>query len=87
MLADNLSLFQSEIGDLQDMKGFDPNQNLPLDQSIIKHSDTLTPKKSEDPFESDMQNVKRQGSMRETRDDTGSYTEDRMEPLEEHKGE
>ena len=41
MLADNLSLFQSEMGDLQDMKGFDPNQNLPLDQSIhVSRHDT-----------------------------------------------
>jgi len=34
MLADNLSLFQSQLGDLKDMQGFDPNSELPLDQSI-----------------------------------------------------
>jgi len=31
MLADNLSLFQSQVGDLKDMQGFDPNGSLQID--------------------------------------------------------
>lgn len=34
MLADNLTLFQSQMGDLKDMQGFDPNSSLAMDQSI-----------------------------------------------------
>ena len=34
MLADNLSLFQSQMGDLKDMQGFDPNQSLAMDHTI-----------------------------------------------------
>ena len=34
MLADNLTLFQSQMGDIQDLKGFDPNSSLAMDQSI-----------------------------------------------------
>ena len=37
MLADNLTLFQSQMNDLQDMQGFDPNQSLAMDQSIMVH--------------------------------------------------
>ena len=41
MLADNLSLFQSQLGDIKDLQGFDPSSELPLDQSIhITASDT-----------------------------------------------
>ena len=46
------------MGDLQDLKGFDPNQNLPLDQSIIRH-DTQVNNMKQDPFEEDMQKMKR----------------------------
>jgi len=35
MLADNLTLFQSQMNDLQDMRGFDPNSSLAMDQSIM----------------------------------------------------
>ena len=31
MLADNLTLFGSQMGDLKDMQGFDPNQSLAMD--------------------------------------------------------
>jgi hypothetical protein len=36
MLADNLSLFQSQVNDLKDMQGFDPNDSLQIDQSIMQ---------------------------------------------------
>lgn len=41
MLADNLTLFGSQLGDLKDMQGFDPSDgdNLLMDQSIIVHND------------------------------------------------
>ena len=39
MLADNLTLFQSQMNDLQDMRGFDPNASLAMDQSIVVHND------------------------------------------------
>ena len=38
MLADNMSLFQSQMGDIKDLQGFDPNSELPLDQSILIQS-------------------------------------------------
>ncbi len=46
------------MGDLQDLKGFDPNQNLPLDQSIIRH-DTQVNNMTQDPFDEDMHKMKR----------------------------
>jgi hypothetical protein len=46
MLADNLTLFGSQLGDLKDMQGFDPSDekdggmgNLMMDQSIIVGGD------------------------------------------------
>ena len=38
MLADNLSLFSSQVEDLKEIRGFDENDNFLLDQSIIQHS-------------------------------------------------
>ena len=35
MLADNLTLFQSQINDIQDVQGFDPDGSLVMDQSIV----------------------------------------------------
>lgn len=35
MLADNLTLFGSQIGDLEDMQRLDPNGSLVMDQSIV----------------------------------------------------
>ncbi len=35
MLADNLSLFSSQVEDLKEIRGFDENDNFLLDQSII----------------------------------------------------
>ena len=49
MLADNLTLFQSQMNDLQDMRGFDPNSSLAMDQSIMVHD---MPGKN-DPFNAD----------------------------------
>lgn len=43
MLADNLSLFQSNLGDPKEMQGFDPNGSLVLDQSI-RHDSIATPR-------------------------------------------
>ena len=43
MLADNLSLFQSNLGDPKEMQGFDPNGSLVLDQSI-RHESIATPR-------------------------------------------
>jgi hypothetical protein len=34
MLADNLTLFQSQMNDIQDLRGYDPNSSLAMDQSI-----------------------------------------------------
>lgn len=34
MLADNLTLFGSQMNDIQEMRGFDPNMSLAMDQSI-----------------------------------------------------
>lgn len=51
MLADNLSLFQTEMGDLKEMQGFDPNSSLAMDQSIIRHSS--------EPFESEENEIKK----------------------------
>ena len=31
MLADNLTLFQSQMNDLQDLRGYDPNASLAMD--------------------------------------------------------
>ena len=39
MLADNLSLFQSQAGDLKDLQGFDPNGSLQIDQSIMQDTE------------------------------------------------
>ena len=41
MLADNLTLFGSQLGDLKDMQGFDPSDgdNLLMDQSIVVGGD------------------------------------------------
>lgn len=36
MLADNLTLFQSQMNDLQELRGFeDPNMSLAMDQSLV----------------------------------------------------
>lgn len=36
MLADNLTLFQSQMNDLQELRGFeDPNMSLAMDQSLM----------------------------------------------------
>ena len=48
MLADNLSLFQSEVNNLQEMQGFDPNSSLAMDQSIMRHDSMQSPVR--DPF-------------------------------------
>ena len=50
MLADNLSLFQSQLGDLQEMQGFDPNSSLAMDQSMVQ---TFREPAREEPFKSD----------------------------------
>ena len=39
MLADNLTLFGSQLGDLKDMQGFDPNSSFQMDQSIVVDND------------------------------------------------
>lgn len=39
MLADNLSLFSSQVEDLKDLRGFEDNDSsMLMDQSIIQHS-------------------------------------------------
>ena len=39
MLADNLSLFSSQVEDLKDLRGFEDNDSsMMMDQSIIQHS-------------------------------------------------
>jgi hypothetical protein len=48
MLADNLTLFQSQINDMQDMRGFDPNSSLALDQSIVEHDPDHQPFKADE---------------------------------------
>jgi hypothetical protein len=57
MLADNLSLFQSQMGDLQEMQGFDPNSSLAMDQSMVaphRNSDAgLMSARDPEPFKSD----------------------------------
>jgi hypothetical protein len=39
MLADNLSLFGSQVDNIKEMQGFDPNANLMIDQSIMQDGD------------------------------------------------
>lgn len=42
MLADNLTLFQSQMNDLQDLRGFeDPNMSLAMDQSIMVDNNNM----------------------------------------------
>lgn len=36
MLAENMELFKSDLNDIRDLQGFDPNISLALDQSIIR---------------------------------------------------
>ena len=52
MLADNLTLFQSQMNDIQDMRGFDPNGSLIMDQSIIIRDDGYQSKENQ-PFRAD----------------------------------
>ena len=51
MLADNLSLFQSQSGDLKDMQGFDPNDSLQIDQSIMQDHEINVGSSREAPFD------------------------------------
>lgn len=53
MLADNLTLFQSQMNDLQDMRGFDPNGSLVMDQSIVVHNDGYESNDPKQPFNAD----------------------------------
>jgi len=39
MLADNLSLFSSQVDNIKEMQGFDPHANLQIDQSIMQDND------------------------------------------------
>ena len=70
MLADNLTLFQSQMGDLKDMQGFDPNSSLAMDQSIHISGDPDEKDKpfnnfiSEQPFNPDISMVQRRNSER-----------------------
>lgn len=57
MLADNLTLFQSQMGDLQDMRGFDPNGSLVMDQSIVINNDRAGSMADAVPFASDQSMV------------------------------
>jgi len=50
MLADNLTLFQSQMNDLQDMRGFDPNHSLVMDQSIMIHDGSSSHHDQNEPF-------------------------------------
>ena len=52
MLADNLTLFQSQMNDLQDMRGFDPNMSVAMDQSIVVHNDGYQ-NNDDQPFKAD----------------------------------
>ena len=53
MLADNLTLFQSQMNDLQDMRGFDPNGSSVMDQSIVVHNDGYQSNDANTPFNAD----------------------------------
>ena len=61
MLAENLSLFQSELGDKKEMEGFDPNSSLAMDQSI-RH-DSLTPRDSIMKLDTDKGRNERAGTL------------------------
>ena len=52
MLADNLTLFQSQMNDLQELRGFeDPNMSLAMDQSLMVDSNTgYNSENDRDPF-------------------------------------
>ena len=83
MLADNLSLFQSQMGDIQEMQGFDPNQSLALDQSIMRHDSMSTPR--DDPFQSDLNDIKRTQTI--TNDGTSKDLMGQPEQLMHEPGE
>jgi hypothetical protein len=52
MMAENMDVFQSEMNDLREVQGFDPNSSLNLDQSIVKTgSEIIEPNQNLDDME------------------------------------